>query len=80
MFQLLISTVITCQLIQKPEHGKVQCESELEFVYGASCLIRCNDGYEMDFPTHHKQQKIVCESNASFGIYSENPNDCKGMS
>lgn len=71
--------VITCQLIKKPEHGNVQCENTLEFVYGTSCLIKCNDGYEMDPLTQNNQQKISCELSASVGIYSEQPKDCKAI-
>lgn len=57
----------------------MQCENKLEFVYGTSCLIKCNDGYEMDPLTKNNQQIISCESSASVGIYSEQPKDCKGM-
>lgn len=48
-------------------------------MYGTSCKIQCNDGYEMDPPTYNNQQNISCELNASVGIYSEQSNDCKGM-
>lgn len=79
MFQLSIYIVLTCQPITKPRHGEFICDNEFEFVYGASCLIKCNDGYEMDPPTYNSQQNISCELNASVGIQSEQPNDCKGI-
>lgn len=80
MFQMLNSIVITCQPIKKPKHGELQCDTEFEFIYGSSCLITCNDGYEMDPLANNNQQRISCEISASVGIYSEQPKDCKGMS
>lgn len=77
---MLISIVITCQPIKKPIHGQLQCDNEFEYVYGSSCVIKCNDGYEMDPLTNTNQQNISCELSASVGIYSEQPKDCKGMS
>lgn len=78
MFELLISIVITCQPIKKPRYADLKCENEVEFIYGSSCLLKCNEGYEMDPPTYNNEQNIVCELSASVGIHSEQPNDCKG--
>lgn len=71
--------VITCQPIKKPKHGELQCDTEFEFIYGSSCLITCNDGYEMDSLANNNQQRITCEISASVGIYSEQPKDCKAI-
>lgn len=79
MFQPFISIVITCQPITKPRNSELKCNNEVEFVHGASCLLKCTEGYEMDPPTYKNQQNISCELNASVGIYSEQPSDCKGM-
>lgn len=71
--------VITCQPIKKPRYADLKCENEVEFIYGSSCLLKCNEGYEMDPPTYNNEQNIVCELSASVGIHSEQPNDCKAI-
>lgn len=71
--------VITCQPITKPRNSELKCNNEFKFLYGASCLLKCTEGYEMDPLTYNNQQNISCELNASVGIHSEQPNDCKAI-
>ncbi|XP_048737006.2 sushi, von Willebrand factor type A, EGF and pentraxin domain-containing protein 1-like isoform X2 [Ostrea edulis] len=66
-------SVISCDPIPWPLHGTVNCHSG-EFIYGSSCNVQCDLGYEMTPMAMNGSQTITCNAN---GQTDSAPNTCQ---
>nr|XP_022328842.1 sushi, von Willebrand factor type A, EGF and pentraxin domain-containing protein 1-like isoform X2 [Crassostrea virginica] len=65
--------VISCPPIEWPGNGLVECPSG-EFIYGTTCNVTCQTGFEMVPHTGDGKQRITCTAN---GKTDTLPNSCQ---
>lgn len=66
-------TVTSCSPIKWPLNGNVNCPPG-EFLYGTTCNVTCQKGYEMVPMTNDGIQSITCNAN---GHKNSLPNICQ---
>ncbi|KAK3101782.1 hypothetical protein FSP39_006299 [Pinctada imbricata] len=64
-FQIRVS-VINCLPIPWPVNGYVYC-GQVGFIWGTSCDVGCNDGFEISTGTSNNRQSVVCEKDSNNG-------------
>ncbi|PKU45616.1 retinoic acid receptor rxr-gamma [Limosa lapponica baueri] len=68
----LCYTVESCDPLEKPDHGSLECNHPLEnFSYNSSCTVQCEEGYELT-----ALESVYCTSS---GVWSASLAACKAV-